>query len=88
MLQGHAILCPSPLAEHASTQANEDEAEQSDWHAQLPAGLEVPQQSMRVGCQCSSSLDTWEQANPILFNVCLVALRDRNVLGALFLTRQ
>ena len=63
-------------------QASEgEEAEQSDWAPLLPTSLEVPQQSTRVDSRCSTSLDTWERANSLLYNVGLVAMRDRSPLG-------
>lgn len=59
----------------------QDEAEQPDWSALLPTGLETTQQTMRVDSSCSTSYDTWLDENTILYNVSLVATREPAFTG-------
>ena len=52
-----------------------------DWQQILPAGLDAPSEVMPVSSRCSSSYSTWEQANPIMYNVRLAATKGVSTSG-------
>ena len=52
-----------------------------DWARILPSNLEAPAELMPVASNCSTSHNTWLQANPIVYNVRLRATRDQHEAG-------